>query len=110
MRGTTGTAMVGYWSDSIHVTRCNAFADDDNIRPTKTSNGLSKTMAPRPERSMESYVEMRPQVDVHDYYRNFCDAIDGKCEQLVTHEQMRMVMKVIMAAFESAKTNTVIKF
>ena len=110
MRGTTGTAMVGNWSDSIHVTRCTAFADDDNIRPTKTANGLSKTMAPRTDRSMESFDEMSPQIDVHDYYRNFCDAIDGKAEQLVTHAQMRVVMKVIMAAFESARTNTVIKF
>ena len=46
----------------------------------------------------------------HDYYRNFCAAIDGQCEQLVTHDQMRTVMKVIMAAFESAETGTVVKF
>lgn len=110
MRGTTGTAMVENWKDSIHITRCTAFADNDNIRPAKTANGLSKTMAPRTDRAMENFVEMRPQIDVHDYYRNFCAAIDGKSEQLVTHDQMRVVMKVIMAAFESAKTNTVIKF
>ncbi len=110
MRGTTGTALVANWSDSIHVTRCTAWGAHDDILPTKTASGLSKTMAPRTDRAMESFEYPRPAVDVHDYYRNFCDAIDGKGEQLVTHDQMRVVMKVIMAAFESAKTNTVVKF
>ncbi len=110
MRGTTGTAICNNWMDDIHVTRCTAWGSHDDIRPTKTASGLSKTMAPRTDRAMESFSIPRPAVNVHDYYRNFCDAVDGKCEQLVTHDQMRVVMKVIMAAFESAKTNTVIKF
>lgn len=110
MRGKMGTAMINDWKDKIHITRCTGFPEDDNIRPAKTANGLSKTMAPRTDRAMESFDMELPHVDVHDYYRNFCDAIDGKCEQLVTHDQMRVVMKVIMAAFESARTNTVVKF
>ena len=75
-----------------------------------TSAGPTKTMAPRTDRMMESFDMERPKVDVHDYYRNFCDAIDGKCEQLVKHDEMRVVMKVIMAAFESARTQQVVKF
>ena len=103
MRGKNGTAMINDWKDKIHITRCTGFPEDDNIRPTKTSNGLSKTMAPRTDRSMESYVVMRPEIDVHDYYRNFVRAIDGLEEQMVTHDQMRCILKVIMTAFESVE-------
>ena len=50
-----------------------------------------------------------PKTNEHDYYRNFCAAIDSKEDLLVNHQQMRVVMQVIMAAFESAKTGTVVK-
>ncbi len=110
VRGKTGSALVNDWKDSIHITRCTDWGDHDSILPTKTASGLSKTMAPRTDRAIESYEIRRPEVNVHDYYRNFCDAIDGKCEQLVKHDEMRVVMKVIMAAFESARTQQVVKF
>lgn len=110
MRGRTGTAMVQTWGSPVQVTRCTDWGNTDDILPVKTAAGLSKTMAPRTGRSMEQYEVPLEHVSAHDYYRNFCAAIDGKCEQLVTHDQMRTVMKVIMAAFESAKTGTVVKF
>mgnify|MGYP002590120288 CR=1 FL=1 len=37
-------------------------------------------------------------------------AIDGKAEQLVTHPQMRRVMKVMEACFESDRIGQVVKF
>ena len=109
MRGRTGTARIESWNDDISVVRCTDWGDHDDILPVKTSAGLTKTMASRSDRAMESMQIELPHTDVHDYYRNFCAAIDGKETQLVTHEQMRVVMRVIMAAFESAKTGTVVK-
>lgn len=60
-------------------------------------------MAPRDSVTVDTYKVERPHSDVHDYYRNYVDAIDGKCEQLVTHDQMRAVLRVIMRGFESAE-------
>ena len=110
MRGRTGTAVCNGWNDSIQVTRCTDWGDHDDILPMKVAAGLSRTVAPRNERTVEKLVFPLPHTDIHDYYRNFCGAIDGKCEQLVTHEQMRVVMRVIECAFESAETETVVKF
>ena len=109
MRGRTGTALFGTWGDDIQVVRCTAWGDHDDILPVKAAAGLTKTMAPRTDRSMEKLSIPLPKTDAHDYYRNFCAAIDGKEELLVTHEQMRVVMRVIMAAFESAKTGNVVR-
>ena len=44
---------------------------------------------------------VRPESDVHDFYRNVCAAIDGKAEQIVTHAQLLRVMKIMEAAFRS---------
>lgn len=109
MRGTEGTAIVHDWADDVEIVRCTQWREND-IKPIKTGAGLSKTMAPRSERTIEKYTMPKESVDVHDFYRNFCDAIDGKASLVVTHDQMRVVMKVIEAAFKSAETGTVVKF
>ena len=109
MRGTEGTAIIDSWQSDIKVSRCLQWSDND-IKPIKTASGLSKTMAPRSSRTMEDYTIPRAEVNVHDYYRNFCDAVDGKADLVVTHEQMRVVMQVIEAAFKSAETGNTVWF
>lgn len=59
---------------------------------------------------MKSYEIEFPETDPHDYYRNFCAAIEGKGELIVTHKQMLRVMRVIEAAFESNEKKQVIAF
>ena len=108
-RFTEGTAKVENWGSDVEIVHCNEWRDGE-IKPVKTASGLSKTMAPRSERTIEKIFIPKDSVDVHDYYRNFCDAVDHKAKQAVTHDQMRIVMKVIEAAFRSAETGEVVKF
>lgn len=108
MRGRTGSALVNRWDSPIEVVRCTEWGDDD-ILPVRTASGLSKTMAPRSSRTIKTYKIPQPDVDVHNFYRNFCAAVDGKESQIITHDQMRTVMRVIMAAFESAETGNAVK-
>lgn len=110
VRGRTGTAICPGWDAPIQITRCTDWGDKDDILPVKVAAGLSRTVAPRSDRSIERLTVELDKTDPHDYYRNFCDAIDGKCEQVVTHDQMRTVLRVIEAAFESAKTGNSVKF
>ena len=107
-RFTDGTAKVENWTSDVEVVECHKWHDQE-LKPVKTASGLSKTMAPRSDTTVKKYTVAKEEVDVHDYYRNFCDAIDGKAEQAVKHDQMRTVMKVIEAAFESAKTGNSVK-
>ena len=74
----------------------------------KTAAGLTKTMAPRNDFTTTSYEMDIPASDVHDYYRNFAATIRGEATQAVTYPEMRRVLRVIEAAFESAEKNQVI--
>lgn len=100
MAGVNGTAIINDWRDRTRIVCCKQ-RDEKDVVPVVTAAGLTKTMAPRGEDSVsESYVE-RPDSDVHDFYRNFVDTIDGKAEQIVTHRQMMRTMKIMEAAFLS---------
>jgi predicted dehydrogenase len=66
-----------------------------------TAAGLTKTMAPRDEKTTTESEIIRPESDVHDFYRNFVCAINGEAKQLVTHNQVMRVMKIMEAAFAS---------
>ncbi len=108
-QGRKGTAMITDWRENCKIVKCKAWHESDVI-PVETAAGLTKTMAPRDEITTDTYEIERPHSDVHDYYRNFVKAIDGIEPQMVTHDQMRLDMKVMEAAFESARLNQVIKF
>ena len=101
--------MITDWRENAKVVKCKAWHESDVV-PVQTAAGLTKTMAPRDEITVDTYELERPSSDVHDFYRNVCAAIDGKETQLVTHEQMLRVLKVIEAAFESAETGLPVKF
>jgi hypothetical protein len=58
-------------------------------------------MAPRDEITLDFYEIDRPTSDVHDFYRNLVDAIDGKCEQLIKNCEVRRVLLIMLAAFKS---------
>ena len=81
---------------------------ESEVLPVETAAGLTKTMAPRDEVTTDTYELEKPASDVHEYYRNFAAAIRGEATQLVTHPQMKRVLRVIEAAFESVEKNQVI--
>ena len=91
------------------VAKCKYWHEND-VLPIQTAAGLTKTMAPRDSVTLDTYEIDIPKSDVHDFYRNFVSAIDGKCTQLVTHDQMRIDMKIMEHAFKSAELNQTIKF
>ena len=109
LKAKNGSAIITDWREPAHVVRCKYWHEND-VLPVQTAAGLTKTMAPRDDITTESWDEERPASDVHDFYRNVCAAIDGKEKQLVTHEQMRRVVRVMEAAFESAEKKQVIPF
>lgn len=104
-----GTAMIQDWREKTKVVRCKAWHEND-VRPVKTAAGLTKTMAPRDEITTDTYEVDRPAADVHDFYRNVCKAVDGEETQLITHPQMRKVMRTMELAMESAEKGQVVPF
>ena len=109
MQGKKGTALITDWREKTKVVKCKHCHESD-VLPVETAAGLTKTMAPRDSITVDEYEVEIPKSDVHDYYRNFCDAIDGKTTQFVTNEDMLFDMKVMEAAFKSSALGQVIEF
>lgn len=98
--GEDGSARVETFDSPAQVVSCHQF-EQENVVPVKTAAGLTKTMAPRDETTTSRYEIPMPHPDVHEYYRNFCAAIDGKEPLLITHTQMMQDMRLMELAFLS---------
>ncbi len=108
MRAEKGSALIADWREEAQVERCTHWHESE-VLPVETAAGLTKTMAPRDGITTETYRVPKPQSDVHDYYRNFIATIRGEAIQCVTYDQMRTDLRVILAAFESAKEGKIVK-
>lgn len=104
-----GTAIITDWRENADVVICKHWNESD-VLPVQTAAGITKTMAPRDEVTVDRFSYPRPTADVHDFYRNFCAAIDGSDEQLVKHSEVRRVLKVIEAGFASANSKRPVRF
>lgn len=107
MTGENGSAVIKDWDLSGEIVMVSDWENRDAV-PVVTAAGLTKTMAPRTEETITRYDLPRVESDVRDYYRNFIGAIEGKNKQLVTHEEMMRVMKLMEVCFKSAEANEVI--
>ena len=108
MQCKDGTLLLTDWKEPAKVSKLKAWCEKD-VTPVQNAAGITKTMAPRDSVTIDEITLDIPKSDVHDFYRNFCDAMDGKQEQLVKNHQVRRVMCVMEAAFESAKQKQTIK-
>lgn len=83
--------------------------NEKDVLPVQTAAGITKTMAPRDEITLDIYEAHRPVSDVHDFYRNFCAALDGKENLIVNAGEVRRVMQVMESCFDSAKRGQAIE-
>lgn len=104
-----GSAKINDWKQKADVAFCK-YWNEKEVLPVQTAAGITKTMAPRDEITLDEYKLDIPVSDVHDFYRNFVSAIDGKEEQYVKHEQSRLVLKIIQKAFESIQKCQAVDF
>lgn len=110
IKGEYGTAIIDDWRNNMRVVRDRLSGPTKDQKPVETAAGLTKTMAPRTEETVKTWEEERPTSDVHDFYRNVCRAIDGKEPQLITHDEVMRVMRVMEAAFESDRIGAPVAF
>ena len=107
MQCEKGTAMITDWREKCRVCRLKTWAGKD-AKPVQTAAGITKTMAPRDEQSVDSYELDIPASFVHDFYRNFTAAIDGVETQAIKNAEVRRVLRVMEAAKRSAASGTVL--
>ncbi len=103
MQAKNGSAMIEDWQKCCKVAKLKAW-NEKEVVPVQTAAGITKTMAPRDEITLDSYEIDRPKSDVHDFYRNLVKAVDGIEPQIVKLEEVRRVLLVMEACFKSAES------
>ncbi len=108
MQSKEGSLYLTDWQEKAKVARLTRWIEKD-VTPVQNAAGITKTMAPRDELTLDSYEVEKPKSDVHNFYRNFCKACDGKEEQLICNSQVRRVLMVMETAFKSAEAGQTIE-
>lgn len=103
-----GSLILADWKQKGHIAKLTRWIEKD-VTPVQNAAGITKTMAPRDNLTLDEYNVEIPMSDVHDFYRNFCLAIDGKATQLIKNEEVRRVLCVMVSAFESAEKSQTLK-
>ena len=102
MHCKNGSAFIEDWQKNCKVAKLKAW-NEKEVVPVQTAAGITKTMAPRDEITLDSYEIDRPKSDVHDFYRNLVKAVDGIESQLIKLEEVRRVLLVMEGCFKSAE-------
>lgn len=107
--GQNGTAVIYDWDLSGKIVRASGM-DESDVVPVKTAAGLTKTMAPRRDDSI--FTEDLPKVksDIRDFYRNVMGVIRGEETPKVKLPEVKRVMRLMEAVFESASQGQAITF
>ena len=95
VQGENGTAVVEDWDLSGKIVMVSDWEKRDAV-PVVTAETIREY--PLPE----------VHADVKDYYRNVIRACRGEEAPLITHDQIRKVMKLMEAVFRSAENNQVV--
>jgi len=103
VHGDEATLVVKDWACNGKIVRAK---DDGTVWEESivyTEAGPTRTMAPRRKETIQEDPLPTVQTDWSDYYKNILDVINNGAELIVKPEQSLRAMKVIDAAFESAR-------
>lgn len=109
MLGVNGTAIIEDWDLRGRIV-CAAGKNEKDVVPVRTAAGLTKTMAPRRDDTIQKQELPIVKSDIRDFYKNVMEAIIKQEEPLVKLPEVMRVMKLMEAIFESAKKQQVLDF
>ena len=109
MLGENGSVQIDDFLLHGKIVRITGWDKNDAV-PVKTAAGLTKTMAPRTDDTIHTEPVVKVDSDIKDFYRNVMAAIEGREEQLIKHDELLRVMRVMETALRSAELNQVLPF
>lgn len=107
--GNAGSAVIRNWDCEGEIVKIYNRGEDD-VAPIQAGAGITRTMAPRNERTVKSSPVVKVKSDWSEYYKNVIATLNGTAQIVVTHDQLRASMKLIEAVFESARTGKTVIF
>jgi len=107
--GVNGSAMIEDWGVKGRIIKVSDWENRDAV-PVLAGAGLTKTMAPRTDDTIKKYKLPKVKSDWGEFYKNVIATLNGGAQALITMDQVRRSTKLMEAIFESARTNSVVKF
>ncbi|MDR1465812.1 MAG: Gfo/Idh/MocA family oxidoreductase [Oscillospiraceae bacterium] len=107
--GENGTAIVKNWGRDGEIVKVSDWENRESV-PVQAGVGITKTMAPRTNDTIQRYPLPLPAGDWLEYYHNIFDVIRCGAPPIVTHNQQRRLMKLIEAILTSGEENRVVTF
>lgn len=108
MLGENGSAQINDWQGNGKICMVTDWENKDAV-PVVAGVGLTKTMAPRTDDSINEYPTEPAEGYWSEYYDNIIEVLRGNQTQIVTHAQQRRLIKLIENIFKSAELNETIK-
>jgi len=105
--GENGSAIAENWDCDGTIRRVTDWENRECV-PVQAGVGLTKTMAPRDDKSFEDRPLPKFESEWHEYYRNIHDVIRNGARPIVTHGEQRRLLRLVEAIFESSRTDSVI--
>ena len=104
-----GSVIVKNWECEGKITKASQIVMEWEPEVVQTVGGPTRTMAPRPKETLEELELPKIQSEWTEYYKNVISYLNKKDDIIVKQGELRRVMKVIEAAFESDKLHQSIK-
>lgn len=107
--GDRGSAVIDNWKCEGKLVQLSSWEDKDTL-PIMAGAGLTKTMAPRDQKSLVTLPLPDVVYDDNELYSNVVDAVNGVAEPCVTAEQALRVMRLMEAAIRSSEEGKTVRF
>ncbi|QOV18678.1 Gfo/Idh/MocA family oxidoreductase [Blautia liquoris] len=107
--GSEGTAEIKNFAQKGEIV-CARGNGADDVMPVLTAAGPTKTMAPRREENIHREELPLIESDIREFYQNVMRVIEGKEESLIKMTEVKRVMQLMEAVFESGETGEPVYF
>lgn len=108
--GDKGTLVVKNFGCEGNIYRTGKMLEKLPPQITETEAGPTRQFAPVPPGGIVTEKLPEIETDWVDFYLNVIDVLNGKAESLIKISEVRRVLAVMQAAWESANTNKAILF
>lgn len=109
VKGYSGTGQINDWDLSGKIIVPNETTERVAPTPIKAGQGLTKTMAPPSEEMTKELPILEVEADFPEFYRNFYEVVHQNATPVVKNNEVRQVLVLIDAIFESAMTGKIIE-